>query len=192
MTEANPFARRPVRETALWMTLLVFAFAALVFAGWRTGPFRPDHIYISAGLGAALLGLSLIDLDRFILPDLLTLPLIAAGLAYAYFVSGYIVWSIAGAVIGYGLVTGLSLLWRWRFKREGIGLGDAKLLAAGGAWITIFGLPLILLIASGTALVVTVLLGLFGRKIDGQTTVAFGPMLALSIWAVWCFPGLVP
>lgn len=192
MSDTDPFARRPVRETAMLMTVLVLAFAAAAMLGWRNGPFWGEFRYISAGLAAALLALSLVDLDRFLLPNILTFPLIGLGLAYSWAFGFGIGWAIAGAVIGYGLIAGVAWLWRARFGREGIGLGDAKLLAAGGAWLSVFALPIVLLIASGMALLVIVTAGLFGRKIGAQNPVAFGPMLALAIWIVWCHPAMVP
>ncbi len=147
---------------------------------------------MSAGLALVLLVLAWIDLDRFLLPDVLTLPLIASGLLYAaLFGSG--LWSgLAGAIVGYGLVAGLAYFWRVRLGREGIGLGDAKLLAAGGAWAGLFALPVTLLIASGSALLVVAVMAVLGKTVDRQLALPFGPMLALAIWTVWCLPFLAP
>ena len=79
----------------------------------------------------------------FLLPDYVTLPLVAAGLVHPHMlldpdaIGGYII----GAAAGYAFVRLLRFAYRrWR-QREGMGLGDAKLLAAAGAWVSWQGLP---------------------------------------------------
>ena len=164
----------------------------LIFIFGRGAPrFDVLHFIASAILAAGLLILSWVDLDRYLLPDVLTLPLIGAGLFYAVTAHGEICLAGLGALIGYGIIAGLALFWRRRFGREGIGLGDAKLLAAGGAWTGVQALPLILLIGSGTALAVMVVLAIGERSANARKVVPFGPALALGIWTVWCrFLGL--
>ena len=84
-------------------------------------------------LGWTLLALAVIDARRHILPDFLTLPLAAAGIGFA-FIDG--VWPIdrmLGAVLGYAAFASVAFLYRrWR-GRDGLGMGDAKLMAAAGA-----------------------------------------------------------
>lgn len=139
---------------------------------------------------SGLFVLSWIDVRTLRLPDALTLPLIALGLVYNLAASG---WSGAalsglGAGLGYGVIWALQAYWRWRFKREGIGLGDAKLLSAGGAWCGPMALPFILLAASGLGLVVA--LGGWMFKIPARSDVMgmrlpFGPFLSVGIALVW-------
>lgn len=133
-------------------------------------------------LFVALLALAAYDLKDHILPDYLTLSLLVLGL----FVSGYTtvgyLWAGLGAIAGYGLIAGLRWFWIRRRDIEAIGLGDAKLLAAGGAWVGASGLPIVLLIASGTALFVAF-------SVAGSTkrrAIPFGVFLALGIWVSWC------
>lgn len=169
------------------------AFIALcvvfcIIAAWLL-PFRGDGLKEHAAslvLAVFLLALSYVDLRSGLLPDLMTLPLIALGLAYAT-VSHLSVWlAIAGAVVGYGTVAILAAYWRRARGREGIGLGDAKLLAAGGAWLGITALPFVLLIASTAGILVALSVAGMSRKALNQTALPFGPCLAIGIWIVWC------
>ena len=173
------------RQFTLWLALLVASYliAGLVFRdsamlqGW--------YKYPALGLGLALLLLSAIDLDRLLLPDILTLPLIVSGLAYAG--ACHIGWpsALSGAAIGYGLIAALAWFWRYRFGREGIGLGDAKLLSAAGAWCGPTALPLILTLASFTGLFLIGLHSLRGAGSERNLVLPFGPLIGLSFWIVW-------
>ncbi|MEO1188162.1 MAG: A24 family peptidase [Pseudomonadota bacterium] len=156
MTEADreteqdfPDVRISAR-TALLVTIGLAAIYGLLFSVFG-GAHRTSAVDLiaSLGLGTALLLLSYIDLRTGLLLDILTWPLVALGLGYAAH-QETLVSALSGAVAGYVLVAGLALTWRRMRGYEGIGLGDAKLLAAGGAWIGLPGLPLILLVASGT------------------------------------------
>lgn len=171
------------------------AWMGVVIAITLTIPTFREMIFVSpfgaVVLAATLILLSAIDAATQRLPDVLTLPLIGAGLIW----SGGIGWSALflsamGAVIGYAIIAGLNGYWRWRRGVEGIGLGDAKLLAAGGAWCGLVGLPFILLISSAAGLLVSA----FTLKAIGKETrpirtarIPFGPFLALGIWTVWAW-----
>lgn len=141
-------------------------------------------------LASGLVLLSAIDLRDYRLPDMLTLPLAAAGVAAAWWIgdSPY-EWHAASAFIAFGLLAGLALLYRRVRGRDGLGLGDAKLLAASGAWLGAQALPAVLLVACGAALV-----GLFVANwrpggISGSTRIPFGPFLAFGTWALWLYGG---
>ena len=117
---------------------------------WPLRPQTPWLLFEGAVFGI-LLALALIDYDHRLLPDDLTLPLLAAGaLAYAYGRPG----GPGGPMMGWGLFCGLAtpLLMRWlagaALGREALGLGDVKLLAALGALYGPLPLLIILLFAS--------------------------------------------
>jgi leader peptidase (prepilin peptidase)/N-methyltransferase len=122
------------------------------------------------------------------LPDALTLPLLVLGLVITSFLAPtQLIDNALGAAIGYLLVVALRWLYtRWR-RREGIGLGDAKLLAAAGAWVGWIGLPSVVLIASLLALAGALILGLRGRRLSGEISIAFGPALCAGLWLVWLY-----
>jgi leader peptidase (prepilin peptidase)/N-methyltransferase len=64
---------------------------------------------------------------------------------------------------------------------QGLGLGDVKLLAAAGIWVGVAGLPMLLTVATATALVCAGLMQLGGRQLTGQTSMSFGPFLAIGL-----------
>lgn len=160
---------------------------AMAFVAYQLGA-PPASPAITLMLSAWLVLLSWFDLDHFRLPDWLTLPLIACGLIYQYVNDGDLMLAVVGAVSGYAIIWGLAALWRQKRGVDAIGMGDAKLLAAAGAWLGLWALPPVLLAASGTGLIYA--LGsriLSGKKI---TMIPFGPFIALGIWSIWLFPAL--
>ena len=166
------------------MGLAVAYVVAFLGLGIRTHETIVD-LTASAVLASVLLALSYTDLRKGFLFDVLTLPLILFGLGYAAW-NGALLFSIAGAAIGYALIAGLAAYWRRARGHEGIGLGDAKLLAAGGAWVGLAGLPILLLIASGTGLIAALTVSKNTRSASEHVAIPFGPCLAIGTWIVWC------
>ena len=129
-----------------------------------------------------LLYLSYVDLRSFRLPDFITLPLIIVGLLFNFLSPSSFVDitdSIAGALIGYGSLWLLNCLYRLAKRQDGIGMGDAKLLAALGAWLGWAALPSILLIASISGFIG----GMIYLKWHQQSShhpFPFGPFLAFA------------
>src|ERR1700738_2107737 len=127
--------------------------------------------------------LALIDLRRGIIPDGLNLSIAGLGLVKAA-ISGGAAAGIEAA--GEAVVIGAIfwLLQRLYFvlrKTDGLGFGDVKFLAAAGTWIGIAGVPTLLLIASLTALAAAGGLQLAGRQMSRQTSLPFGPFLAMGL-----------
>ncbi len=111
--------------------------AALLVVGWAasvdTDPWR---IVPGAVLGWSLLALGWIDWHTLRLPDALTLPLMGLGLAAAWWDSEAALYaSVVGALVGYTVLVIVGMGYRLARGRDGLGRGDAKLLAAGGAWL---------------------------------------------------------
>ena len=133
-------------------------------------------------LGWGLLTLGWIDARTMLLPDALTLPLLLAGLAATWLGEREALAEHAlAAALGYGAFAGLAALYR-RFRgRDGMGGGDAKLLAAGGAWLGLAALPWVVFAAAAGALVGAVLSG----GIVATRRVPFGPWLAAAIWLIY-------
>ncbi|CBV42594.1 prepilin peptidase [Halomonas elongata] len=135
-------------------------------------------------LGACLtlLALAVIDLRLQILPDILTLPLLWAGLLYhLLFQPLGLPDAVLGAMLGYLALWGFHGLFQRLTGKRGMGHGDFKLLAALGAWFGWPYLPLLLVLsAAGGAL-----FGLVAQALDprrrGQP-MPFGPWLALAGW----------
>ena len=95
-----------------------------------------------------------------------------------------------GAVVGWLLFWGISRLYRWLRGRDGLGEGDAKLMAAAGAWLTWMGLGPVMLVGAVTGLGVALAMRLRGGSLSGATAIPFGPPLAFGIWVVWLYGGL--
>ena len=135
-------------------------------------------------LGAclALLAMAVIDLRTQLLPDVLTLPLLWAGLLYQLLFQPLL---LPSAVIG--AMAGYLVLWSfyWAFKlitgKEGMGYGDFKLLAALGAWMGWQYLPLLLILSAGIGAVIGILVQLAIPRLRGAP-MPFGPYLALAGW----------
>ncbi|NKI73130.1 prepilin peptidase [Dickeya sp. CFBP 2040] len=127
-----------------------------------------------------LLALAVIDARTQLLPDVMTLPLLWCGLLFNLsdtFVP--LEHAVIGAMVGY--VSLWLIYWAFRLLsgREALGYGDFKLLAALGAWLGWQALPNLVLIASLTGLVATLLWRRI-QRISMQQPLAFGPWLAVS------------
>lgn len=138
--------------------------------------------WIRICLIAVLMYLAHYDLRTFRLPDVITLPLILLGLLFNGFSNQRFISSqdaIIGAILGYSCLWLLNLLYRMVKKQDGIGMGDAKLLAALGAWLGWFALPSILLMASLTGLIGGII-WLQWNKQNHRSAFPFGPFLAIA------------
>jgi leader peptidase (prepilin peptidase)/N-methyltransferase len=160
--------------------LAVALSAASVLSGWL--------LWASLGLGWTLLALATIDFRHYLLPDVLTLPLIPAGLAVTYALDPTLLEERAlGAALGFGAFAAIGWAYRRLRGRAGLGLGDAKLLAAAGAWLGWPALPGLVVIAAVSALALALADALAGAKLAWTGKLAFGPYLALAFWLVWLF-----
>ncbi len=132
--------------------------------------------------GWMLLTLAMLDARHLWLPDALTFPLAALGLTLGDWVlPAPFPDRLIGAAIGYGALFAIATLYRRLRGRDGLGLGDAKLLGAIGAWLGWQLLPLVLLVASVAGLVWALALHLLGRKIDNSIRLPFGTFLCLAV-----------
>jgi leader peptidase (prepilin peptidase) / N-methyltransferase len=125
-----------------------------------------------------LLTLTMIDVDRQLLPDQLTLPLLWLGLLLNIehlFVP--LQDAVLGAAGGYLLLWSVFHIFRLLTGKEGMGYGDFKLLAALGAWMGWQMLPIIILLSSLVGAVVGSILLVVQRK-GRSTPIPFGPYLA--------------
>ena len=142
----------------------------------------------------ALIYLAYIDWRTFRLPDVITIPLIALGLLFNYF-SNFAFTNFVNAA--QGGITGFLFLWfvnvcyRHFKQRNGIGMGDAKLLSALGAWLGLSALPSILFIASVAGLVGG-LIWLRLKKQSIHVAFPFGPFLAIAGIIELLWPQILP
>ncbi|HUC72916.1 MAG TPA: A24 family peptidase [Stellaceae bacterium] len=152
---------------------------------------RGAETWLDCILGWWLLALGWIDARHWQLPDLLTLPLVVAGLAAALaFDPSGLTDRALGAALGYLALRVVAYLYRKFRGRDGLGGGDAKLLAAAGAWVGASGLPQVVLISALAGLFAAACLRLAGVRLTAASPLPFGPFLALATWLVWLLPAL--
>jgi leader peptidase (prepilin peptidase) / N-methyltransferase len=185
--KAEPPRKRQRKVAAISVSAL---FAATFLAAY---PAAIDRWFVvqSAVLATMLVSLSVIDLKCYRLPDSLTLPLIAIGcLVVLPLTIGQVGWRIFSAAAAFLTLYAVAEAYsRWR-GHAGLGLGDAKLLAAAGAWLGLEAIPDVILIASSSALVTVAAAAVAGHRIDTKTRVPFGPFLAFAIWTIWLIGSL--
>ena len=137
-----------------------------------------------------------IDLEIQILPDVIDLPGIAVGLIIGLLQLGllyrdltlsvHLLDSLAGAILGGGMLLSVALIYKWFRKVDGMGLGDVKMLAMLGAvvgWRAVFPL---LFIASFAGAILGVGLAIRDRQ-NLQFPIPFGVFLGLATFAVMFF-----
>ena len=127
-----------------------------------------------------LIALTVIDMDTYLLPDTLTLPLLWLGILINTFgVYTDLSSAVWGAMVGYSSLWSIFWLFKLVTAKEGMGYGDFKLLAALGAWMGWQMLPLIIILSSfvGTAIGIAGIIVL-GR--DKNIPIPFGPYLAIA------------
>lgn len=164
--------------------LAVAIWAALETAGWV--------IAMSCVFGWMLLLLAVIDWRVQLLPDVITLPLLLTGLAAAAFLDrDHMVDHLIGALAGFAVFALAALVYRLLRGREGLGLGDAKLLAGIGAWISWIGLPTVVLWGSVLGLAFALARAVMGRGLSLSDRLPFGTFLAAGGWLVWLYGPLI-
>lgn len=172
----------PIAPAHLAVELSALALAAICAA------LLPASAPLWAGcvLAWALLTLAWIDAEHFFLPDALTLPLLLAGLAEAWTVTPEDLPDRAlAAALAYAALRALAATYRALRGREGLGQGDAKLLAASGAWLGTAALPDVLLLAATLALAALLVARLRGAALTATTRLPFGPFLAVATLALF-------
>lgn len=165
---------------------LVAAASAIAFgATWAA--------LAAALLGLALIALAFIDLETGYLPDAITIPLLAGGLIansavlFAPFIDAAI-----GAGAGYLAFRGIEMFYKSVRGRDGLGQGDAKLLAAIGAWGGWMMLPVVVFIAAIATLSAIGIASVMKRKARLDEPIPFGPGLcAAGFLALLIAPRLI-
>lgn len=131
-----------------------------------------------------LLCITFIDAKYLFIPDRLNYLLLWIGLLYSAFAIYPFITpekAIIGASLGYMILWTIAGLFKLLTKKEGMGHGDFKLLAALGAWIGPEMLIMLILIASTTGLLYGIFYAIKHRKKSIKNTpIPFGPFLAFA------------
>lgn len=166
--------RQPISWRYPFVELLTGVLSLLV--AWRFG----FGMTALAGLLLtwSLIALTFIDVDRQLLPDNLTLPLLWGGLLFnlsAVYVP--LSSAVIGTVAGYVSLWLVYQLFKLTTGKEGMGYGDFKLLAAIGAWLGWKMLPVVILLSSLVGAVVGIALIVIAKR-GRHIPIPFGPYLA--------------
>ncbi|WP_440929753.1 prepilin peptidase [Candidatus Pelagibacter sp.] len=126
-----------------------------------------------------------IDMKHFIIPNELTFTLMIIGFLKSFdpnlnqYLFPNFVDSLIGGVIGYTIIWFIIFAYKKLRNREGMGLGDAKLLSAIGFWFGWISIPFILFFSSFVALIFAVP-GLLNKSKNLSSQIPFGPYIILG------------
>jgi leader peptidase (prepilin peptidase)/N-methyltransferase len=164
--------------SARYPSVEILTSALSVLVAWRFG--YSAALVFSLAYVWALVALTFIDFDTQLLPDDITLPLLWLGLiANAFGVFTDLRSAVFGAVGGYMILWSVYWMFRLIAKKEGMGFGDFKLLAAIGAWLGWQVLPFVIVVSAGLGAILGSLALYLSRK-GADTRIPFGPYLALG------------
>jgi|TARA_B100001540_G_scaffold48569_1_gene43578 leader peptidase (prepilin peptidase)/N-methyltransferase len=157
------------------LTSLVFIVLFLI-----NGP-SIEFIFYSLSI-SILLSIAVIDIEHRIIPNSLSITLLLLGFVYSIFSNNLDpISSFLGAVIGFSIFYSITIIYSYIKEQEGLGIGDAKLLAAIGSNLGLQAIPMILLFTS----LIGILIGLFYYKNSNQKSffklsIPLAPSLSIS------------
>jgi leader peptidase (prepilin peptidase)/N-methyltransferase len=171
-----------------WQSFAV-AFAAAIFSFAALPLTTAIFSTLLAGLA---IWIAAVDLEDLIIPDLASaaIAVLALALIVIEVPASALVEEMPEALMRAIAAGGLLFLVRFAFQRvagkEGLGLGDVKLMAAGALFLSWASLPYALVLAAIAAILVVVVRGIRqGAWLDRETEIPFGAFLAPAIWVAF-------
>ena len=125
-----------------------------------------------------------IDLKHFIIPNEITFPLMAIGFVKSFdpninsIFPNYLN-SLIGGLIGYLIIYLIIFFYKYVRKKEGMGLGDAKLFAVIGFWFGWISIPFIIFLSSIIALI-SISPNLINKSKNISSEIPFGPYIIIA------------
>lgn len=169
--------------------VLYWAVFTLFGIGW--------HLPFLFAFVSAMLVITFIDLEFQIIPDVITLPGVAIGIAAGTFLLpdpfsppgpvGFVN-ALSGALLGFGLFLLIAKVGTALAKTEAMGGGDVKMMAMVGAFMGWKAVLLTTFLGSLTGALVGVVIMIAGGK-GRRLTIPFGPFLAFGATVSLCFGG---
>jgi leader peptidase (prepilin peptidase)/N-methyltransferase len=169
------YCKKPISVRYPFIEILTASFFYICFNKYGFSP----ATFLWAIFFSYLITLFFIDIDTFLLPDVLTISLSILGLTASCFewVSTPLESALLGLALGYGLPWIVNkIYYAWR-KQDGFGAGDFKLLAALGIWLGWKSVIPILFTSAVLAIIYALFLNLMGQKINLKTQLPYGPFL---------------
>ena len=135
-------------------------------------------------LSVVFLIIFFIDLKHYIIPNSLTYSMMILGFIKSFVPNldpifpNYLN-SLIGGLLGYGIIWSIIYFYRQFKKKEGMGLGDAKLFAVIGFWFGWISIPFVIFLSSIIALL-SVLPDLLRSSKKLSSQIPFGPFIILG------------
>jgi len=135
-------------------------------------------------LGLSFIIIFFIDLKHFIIPNSITFPMMALGFIKSFdpnlnsMFPNYVL-SLLGGLFGYGIIWSIIFFYKQIKKKEGMGLGDAKLLGVIGFWFGLKSIPFIIFLSSTIALI-SVIPDLLKKSKRMSSKIPFGPYIIVG------------
>ncbi len=125
-----------------------------------------------------------IDLKHFIIPNVLTYSMMVLGFIKSFDPNLDIIFpnylnSLVGGIFGYLIIWSIIFFYKQIRKKEGMGLGDAKLLAVIGFWFGWISIPFVIFLSSTIALIY-VIPNLLNKSKKLSSQIPFGPHIILA------------
>lgn len=135
-------------------------------------------------LSVVFLIIFFIDLKHYIIPNSLTYSMMILGFIKSFVpnldpIFPNFLNSLIGGLLGYGIIWSIIYFYRQFKKKEGMGLGDAKLFAVIGFWFGWISIPFVVFLSSIIALL-SVLPGLLRSSKKLSSQIPFGPFIILG------------
>tara|TARA_B100000035_G_scaffold253254_1_gene222612 strand:+ start:2426 stop:3163 length:738 start_codon:yes stop_codon:yes gene_type:complete len=135
-------------------------------------------------LSLSLIIIFFIDLKHYIIPNEITFPMMALGFVKSFdpnldsMFPNYVN-SLIGGLFGYGIIWSIIYFYKQIRKKEGMGLGDAKLFAVVGFWFGWLAIPFVIFLSSVTALI-SVVPSLLKNSKSMSSQIPFGPYIIIG------------
>ena len=135
-------------------------------------------------LGLSFLIIFFIDFKHYIIPNLLTFSMMSLGFVKSFLPNLHPMFpnylnSLIGGIFGYGIIWSIIFFYKQIRKKEGMGLGDAKLLSAVGFWFGWFSIPFVIFLSSIIALL-SVAPSLINKSKKFSSQIPFGPYIIIG------------
>ena len=162
-----------------------------LFCFWQYGMTAEFFLWVL--FFSILLILFFIDLETFLLPDCLTIPLILIGilksLLYPFPIDPLN--AIVGGLVGFFALFITNAIYKFWRGIDGFGFGDFKLLAGLGTWLGATLIIPIIVLGALVGLLSVGFLSCVGRRLNLQTMIPFGPALIAATLIIYFNPDIL-